>query len=65
MIHRHHTCCALTLISADHEDVACVIHLLNLQQGFRCIVYCVHSDGFAYRTVQKQRQLEKHIESIT
>jgi len=64
MIHRRHTCCVLTLISADHEDVTCVIHLLNLQQGFCRIVYSVHSDGFAYTTVQKQRELEKHMESI-
>jgi len=64
MIHCRCTCCVLTLISADHEDVTCVIHLLNLQQGFRCIVYRVHSDGFAYTTIQKQLDLEKHMESI-
>jgi len=40
-----------------------VIHLLNLQQGFRCIVYRVYSDGFAYTTVQKQHELEKHVDS--
>ena len=59
MIHFHCTCCFLTLISFDHEDETSLIHLLNLQQGFRCIVYRVHSDGFVYTTVHKQPVLKK------